>query len=108
MELSTAAKIYESIQLTKFDSLKRTLFAAAVRYAHIRAEWFLADSEGRKAVDQSRTLAHNALIDDCNILSRNMAKAGEDIGWRQAMGEDRKEIGDFACYLHAIFGVKAR
>jgi hypothetical protein len=37
-----------------------------------------------------------------------MVKAGEDVGWRHELGDSRKEIGDFACRLHGIFGVLAR
>jgi hypothetical protein len=59
-------------------------------------------------MDPSRTTAHNAFIDECNILSRAMAAAGESNGWRAEIGTDRKEIGDFACLLHAVIGIRAR
>ena len=42
-----------------------------------------------------------------DILSLHMAKWGETIGWRALLGADRKNIGDFACYLHRLLGVKA-
>jgi len=56
----------------------------------------------------TKTVSHDAFIDSCNILSRNMAKAGEDNSWREVLGDNRKEIGDFACYLSCILGIKAR
>ena len=59
-------------------------------------------------MDPERTRAHNALIDCCNILSRNMRTAGEDNSWRVALGDDRKAIGDFACLLHCLLGISAR
>jgi len=59
-------------------------------------------------MDQRRTLAHNAFIDACNIMSRNMGKNDEDNSWRAALGEDRKVIGDFACYIHCFLGLEAR
>ncbi|TWU31623.1 hypothetical protein S225a_20140 [Candidatus Brocadiaceae bacterium S225] len=74
----------------------------------IRADWRLSPLAERKMVDSSLTIAHNAFFDACNILSRNMAKAGEGVSWRVELGEDRKNIGDFACYLHCISGVEAR
>jgi hypothetical protein len=37
-----------------------------------------------------------------------MASAGESNGWRAEIGTDRKEIGDFACLLHAVIGIRAR
>jgi hypothetical protein len=37
-----------------------------------------------------------------------MAKAGLDNEWRRLLGDDRKVIGDFACFLVAHLGVLAR
>jgi hypothetical protein len=79
-----------------------------VRYARIRTDWRLSDPETRRSMDATRTAAHNALIDACNILSRNMAQHGESIAWRKRLGDDRKVIGDFACHLHCLLGLEAR
>ena len=81
--------------------------STSVRYAHIRAEWSLMNSEQRREADDSRTRAHNALIDSCNILSRNMNKSGDSVAWRALPGDDRKVIGDFACYLHCLLSIKS-
>jgi hypothetical protein len=59
-------------------------------------------------MDQRRTLAHNAFIDSVNIMSRNMDKENEDNLWRAVLGDDRKIIGDFACYVHMFLGLEAR
>lgn len=59
-------------------------------------------------MDAGRTRAHNAFIDACNILSRQMARPGEDVAWRARLRSDRKILGDFACYLHCLLGLKAR
>ena len=108
MNHETAATILTGIEAASpaRDGLKRALFGAAARYAHLRVEWFLADAEGRVAVDATRTKAHDAFIDSCNILSRAMASEGNS--WRRLLGDDRKEIGDFACHVHASLGVRAR
>jgi len=53
--------------------------------------------ETRQEMDRSLTFAHEVFIYDCNILSRNMAKIGEDSSWRQLLVNNRKKIGDFAC-----------
>jgi hypothetical protein len=108
MNIETARQVYEAIVNTKLEQLKTDLFSAAVRYARIRVDWQFTTPEKRKEMEQTRGSAHNALIDACNILSRNMLKSGEDNAWRSALGDNRKEIGDFACYLHAIFGILAR
>jgi hypothetical protein len=62
----------------------------------------------RLEVDRQRTAAHDAVIDAINILSRSMAKAGQDNEWRRVLGDDRKVIGDFGCFLVAHLGVLAR
>lgn len=35
-------------------------------------------------------------------------RGGENATWRKELGDDRKTIGDFACYLNFIFDIKAR
>ena len=57
---------------------------------------------------EERRSAHNVFIDACNIMSRNMIKNGEDASWRKELGDDRKVIGDFACYISFVLGIKAR
>jgi len=107
MDFETAHRLYRHIGVTKFVELKKELFTFAVRYARLRTDWQLTDIEERKGMDSHRTATHDALIDACNVLSRNMAKAGEDASWRAAMN-DRKEVGDFACYIHCLLGLAAR
>jgi hypothetical protein len=89
-------------------ALQRELLQLALGYARRRADWRMADLETRKAADAARTAAHDAFIDACNILSRNLAKRGRPNLWRQRLGDNRKEIGDFACYVHCILGIQAR
>jgi hypothetical protein len=92
----------------RLRSLRRAWLLAAVRYAQARAEWFLAPREERVARDQHRTRLHDAFIDSCNALSRNLAQLDRDVDWRRRLGDDRKAIGDLACYLHCLLGLEAR
>lgn len=108
MRFDDAMVAWKAIEETSFDSLRRDLIKCAFRYARYRCDWYLADNDERMKMDENRTIAHNAFIDSCNILSRNMMKADEDNEWRALLGDDRKDIGDFACFLVAILGVKAR
>ena len=108
MNLTDAIQIFETINTTKHESLAKSMIKRAVRYSRLRVDWYFSNQNERIEIDKERTLAHNAFIDACNILSRNMQAAGEDTSWRLNIGEDRKEIGDFACLLHAIIGIKAR
>jgi len=108
MDMQKAINIYEKMETRKLTGLKDDLIRAAIRYARIRTDWKTMTLEEKKQKDSERTFAHNAFIDACNILSRNMAKAEEDISWRRMMSDNRKEIGDFACFLHCILGIEAR
>lgn len=108
MAYHEAAEIFSALNVSRHDELKEALIHAAVRYARIRVDWREASPQARKEMDVTRTCAHEFLIDACNILSRSMSAMGEDIGWREKLGSDREEIGDFACYLHCILGIEAR
>jgi len=108
MDYEKAVNIYKKIETTSLVDLKNQFTAAAIRYARIRTDWKLKTFKEREEADTARTFAHNALIDSCNILSRNMYQSNEDISWRRLLSDDRKEIGDYACYLHCIIGLQAR
>jgi len=108
MDERAARTIFQAIEGSREATLRRQLYARAIRYARIRADWSLADLDARNEMDRTRTLAHDALIDAVNILSRAMVASGEDNAWRAVLGGDRKTIGDFACWLHALLGIRAR
>ncbi len=108
MNIEFARKIIEEIKYTELESLYQELLKAAIRYAHIRAEWSQQDNEQRLEIDAERTSAHNVFIDCCNILARNQNDAGEPNSWRDKLGADRKVIGDFACYLHLFAALESR
>ena len=108
MDLSDAREIYESIGRSKLSVLRRQFLEGAVRYAERRAAWALAEPGERSKMDAGRSAAHDAFIDTCNILSRNMGENGEDNSWRRRIGSDRKDIGDFACLVHCLLGLSAR
>lgn len=78
-----------------------------VRYAQLRTRWAMSDQEEKRHMDRHRRLIHNAFIDSTNALSRTMKKERRDIGWRAELGQDRRVIGDFACYVHCILGLRA-
>jgi len=113
MTFDTATGLYDAIsQSTRKDALLTRLFdelvLAAVKYARLRVDWQLASLEERTDMDARRTRAHNAFMDSCNILSRAMVKNALGVEWRAELGTDRKEIGDFACHIHCLLGIRAR
>lgn len=108
MTLANAHQIFDRMDKTGLKKLKNELIEAAIIYARIRTDWYFMEDDERRANDETRTRAHNTFIDCCNILSREMIKAGEDAKWRMMLGNDRKIIGDFACYIHCFIGLAKR
>jgi len=88
--------------------LYKNLLTAAVKYSQSRAGWPLWDREKRMEEDSLRTTRHNQAIDSFNILARYLKKQGKPAAWRDTLGDDRKRIGDFACYLVFIGSICAR
>ena len=82
------------------------MIARAVRYAHIRAGWNALSREQKAEKDSARTSAHDAFIVALNIVARIQGDAGSR--WRERLTEDRKRIGDFACYLALFEAIRAR
>ena len=108
MTYTTAVDCWKQIEASKLTALRLELIRAAIHYSAQRVQWRLVSPESRLEMSPARTAAHNAFIDVCNILSRNMLKSGEYNQWRNTLGTDRKDIGDFACYIVLFLGISAR
>lgn len=87
-------------------SLFDDLINRACRYAAIRAGWLSLSREQRMDQDASRTIAHDAFITSVDIVARLEGDAGTE--WRSALGDNRKRIGDLACYIACFRGLAAR
>ena len=108
MELEEVSQIYDQFKNSKFQTLVKSLLRNAIQYSKLRVEWLLADKDDLAEIDKSRTISHNSFISSCDALARNMKQNGEDSTWRNKIGTDRKDIGDFAVLLVAVLGIKAR
>lgn len=108
MNYNQAQRIFAAIEASNQGGLRCDFFERAINYAQFRARWPMLSFEQRRELDNLRTAAHNTFIDSCNILSRNMAHTGEDNSWRADLGDDRKVLGDFACFILLILGLRGR
>ena len=108
MELKEALQIFGTLEASKHKNLFNTLIQCAIIYSRIRVDWYYAGVDEQLELDFERTAAHDEFISSCAALSQKMKETGEDVTWRFAIGKDRKSIGDFACLLHAVIGIKAR
>jgi len=100
--------LFQVVDASSLKKLRDNFYKLAIRYSQVRARWNFMSVEEKIESNDERTRLHNTLIDSLNILSRNMAKAGEDTTWHRTLGENRKVIGDFACYVVAWLGIRQR
>ena len=107
LSLELARILLDNTAQSRCEAECTELVEAAVRYARLRVDWALTLPEARAEIDLRRRSAHNVLIDAFNILSRSMAKRGEDNSWRALLGDERRFIGDVACQMHCLLGIQA-
>lgn len=90
------------------------LIKIATRYATIRANWLLLSRKEKNEQDFGRTSCHNSVITHFNMLVRYLKQQGKAAAWRDELGyeeddpNNRKTIGDFACYLAFVNVINAR
>lgn len=112
LQYQEALEIYQSMteNLNRSDKdildLYNRLLEKSVRYAHIRAEWNALTREEKLEKDESRTATHDSFISSINIISRTEGEIGSQ--WREKLGNDRKRVGDFACYIFLFRSLEAR
>jgi len=108
MDHSKAFSLYQEVQQTQACAEQyKNLLSCAARYSRIRTE-FLAPVEGKKMMGRTRSISHDAFIDSCNRLRRAMYNNGEPNEWCVQLGTDRKEMGDWACFIRLFLGLEAR
>lgn len=90
------------------DEFVSDLIDKASKYAYVRVSWELWDEETKLKEDGSRTIKHNAVIDAFNILARLINAEGIETPWRDKLGDNRKRIGDFACFMTYMVGINNR
>ena len=109
--LTIYEKMAESIEKCtledKMDFWNDCIKKAAV-YSKIRNDWENMGREEKMIADEGRTLAHNGFITSINVLSRIVGNEGIDNSWREELGDERKRIGDFACFIAYITGISNR
>ena len=81
---------------------------AALNYTTIRCKWETMSNAEEMEADRGRSLTHDGFITSVNILSRIAEQEGVDNSWREMLGDERKRIGDFACFVTYITGISNR
>lgn len=110
----TANKIYLQILAGKekkdggYEELLDTLIKRAYDYGIIRSRWHFLSLQECLEIDEYRTQCHDLFIAAKNKLSKYMYMHGMGNDWDDLLGEERKRIGDFACFLCYVHALNAR
>lgn len=102
------AEIFNQIEESQLVQLREMLYKSTFRYTECRFNWNFMTFEEKLEADTERSIAHNAFITNCDIMARNMSNKGEPSQWPTKLTNYRKIIGDFACMLVALIGLKNR
>lgn len=114
VSFSEAEQIYSSLlnssnQLDKeFQEEWTTFVLLCVEYTSIRGKWLTLSREEKLANDEARAVTHNKVIYQLKILKSLANEQSNDVTWFEKFNDDRKRIGDFACYVAYIYALNAR
>lgn len=90
--------------LELYNDIRKT----SVRYAAFRSIWLMLSRQEKMDQGSVRTSCHDAEIARTNKLARYQKASGIETSWQDSLGDDRRRIGDFACYLAFVNGLNAR
>ncbi len=102
------AQCIEQIKMPEKMEYWNDCLSRAAEYNKIRNDWERMSVAEKQNADQERSLIHDGFIMSLNILSRIAEKEGLDNSWRGELGEERKRIGDYACFVAYITGISNR
>lgn len=85
-----------------------SMIAAAIDYATIRANWNMGQMKHLINMNEMRTSSHDIFIMSVEKLATSMTELNLDTEWRELLGQGRKRLGDFACYLTFATGMGNR
>lgn len=103
----------ESALLNDYPALLQQVRRLAGEYLKSRIDWVNAEPDKLAEIDIARSRAHNAFISALDALTRYAAAKGSGLEWRRVLShggdtEERKRIGDFACYIAFELAIQAR
>ncbi len=114
LSIEEAERIYKSIvnqeiaDGREFQRLFAILQGRAVEYAGYRAKWLVMSQHEKMEIDETRSRHHDLFIKAKNDLVKYMYNNKMNIDWDDELGEERKRIGDFACYMVFLMSLHAR
>lgn len=92
----------------EFKNYWKEFIQLCVKYAEARGSWLTLSREEKQSFDETRTIIHNKVIYQLKLLKGLADAQGKDVSWFETFKDDRKLIGDFACYVAYVYAVNAR
>lgn len=92
----TVLETYEKSKDETLLELLDDVYTKAEKYATMRLAWRKMTVEEKCAKDSLRTSLHDVFIDSLKIINRYALKCEYE---PLTLSDDRKEIGDFACFI---------
>lgn len=114
LTIEIADKIYQMLLVNapendvKFDELFQSFCESAAEYAGYRANWLSMSMQEQLEIDEVRTRKHNIFLKTKNDLSKYMYENNMNNDWDDLLGEERKRVGDFGCYVTFLRSIHAR
>ena len=96
------------------DIYREDVLPKMIKYTNTRALWATYSRETKMDEDKWRTLCHDSLIRNINMLANYLVETGKEAAWRDELGDTekdptyRKTIGDFACFVAFVEGLGER
>lgn len=90
------------------EKLIKIMVCSAIDYAGLRARWGVMSTLEMVRMNELRSQFHDLFIQSVDSLANYLEEDGRKIVWREKLGDDRKRIGDFACYITYIQGIDER
>ena len=90
----------------EYRQLLHEVYRSALKYVGMRVEWNWMTLEQKQEKDSLRTSFHDGFMTNYNVLGRYVSKILKDS--LPELPEDRKDAGDFACYICYRLGIDAR
>ena len=81
---------------------------SSIEYLEIRSTWLFLSREEKLKKDPLRTGIHNTVIRNLTVLKRIVEHKHEHTEWYYLLNDDRKRIGDFACYVSYIHSLSSK